>query len=920
MLAVCAANAQNLLRNGSFEGGLRYWYGAGEANCARMEEKRGAFLRVNDGFIWSGCFQLAPGSRVTIAADVRAATAEGKVHFYLVPNSRACGVEPFKLFFGNSGVGREVREREWTRAHWTLDIPDENFAWENPHWWDRKGWMLFISGKALDIDAVTLTVDDLGIDQYVGESVVEVAVTARLQGDPMQHWNLLEPGVALELASTLHNPGPEPRTVSWIHAVTDYTGARVLKGIPGGSATLAPGETRVEKWRTEFPGKGLMLARTRVLDSNGAIAGSSDLPVTVLAFPKTVLKKPNPDERFGYSLNDVGKPPWTPVYDTLSKVGFAWSRWHPSSAWNSVQPDNAGQWNWPDAVLDDLASRGCSYNVVLGGLPGWARGTSPVLPRDMEDWRADDPRWQDLGIATAWDTFVDAAVKRWGNGKRSVVWEILNEPAWEPWNPVLYTRFIERTARRIRAIDPKARIMVNGCYGVDDLHKGFLANGGAKSVDIFSFHNYAHGGWFTTGDAVRGMAGAFKAGGRDIEVWFNEGWTHWPSSDDTRAWSVFAERSPAQVAHETLCCVADAISGGLEKIIMFNTARNGPTRSWWDYNGDGNIIWDEGGNATVAVGLFNVMADQLGLATPVGVVRPRGAQIHVFHDRRNNRGVAVVWADAGGKALTLATTGLMRMDIMGNTVPLAARDGNSLLNLEDAGRPWYVFKPGLSGAALLALLKPHDASGAMMGGGEYGLPTDWAARGAEGNPYLQNNTPVWRLGRVWPFDLNQAGAYTALPEWSPADTCWRDPANSQGGHPSVKLAGGVTLSSVTSWGDAKENKPVTLAFIAPENGTYELDAIAHSARWTGDGAVWIHPVILDRTARTAKPLDRVMLADRANTPVKTSATLTKGQELVLVVGIDGLFTGAECRLDSLLVKRRVGGVDPTRPQQAGANK
>lgn len=911
--SLALAGEANLLRNGSFEGGGRYWYGldGGHRQVADGGSAGRSRLHLEDGFVWSGCFILEPGVRATLSADLRAAAAGAKVHFYLVPSSRESGAEPFRLFWGASGVGRQVAETSWTRATWSIAIPGKDFAWrDGSQWWDRASWMLVIAGDHLDVDAVSLTSDGGGAAGYVGESPVETAVRATLPGDAMRHWNLADAGQAVPMTTSLHNPGGTPLAVRWRHSLQDYTGTRQIAEMPGGSATLAPGETRQVAWTATLPARGLMLARTVVSSADGRELGRSDQPLTVLPFPKAPTV-PDPRERFGYSLCDVGKPPWTHIYDALARTGFAWSRWHPHTGWNSVQPDGPEQWNWPDAILDELARRGCSYNITLNGVPGWAKGGG-VLPKDME-WKADDPRWQDLSIMTGWDRYLDAAARRWGGGKRSVVWEIINEPLWEHWDAAVYTRFIERSARRIRAVDAKARIMVNGCYGVDELHRGFIANGGAKLIDLFSFHNYGASGWFTTGDAVRGMRQAFAAGGKEPEVWFNEGWTHWPSSDDTRAWTVFARRGPVQLAHEAVCSTADAISGGLKQIILFNTAHNGPGRSWWDYSGDGNSLWDEGGQATVAVGMFNVLADQLGLAEPVGVVRSAKAQFHVFDDRRNRRGVAVVWADEAGAEYALKAAGLQRMDIMGGSEALPQRDGAAVLAFAEAKRPWYVFKPGLPARDLLELFKPFEQPNVVLGEGAYGLPTDWLARGAQGNPYVHAGRPIWRLGRVWPPQLDRAAAYRDLLQFVPADGRWIDPQDSQGGHPGGNLAGGMALSTVAPWQGGDGTKPASLAFVAPAAARYELDAIVRSERWTGGGQAWLAPVLLDRAAGTAVPQPRIDLADRTDTPVHCAVRLAAGQELVLVYGLDGMFTGAACAIRDLRVHAAVGGIDQNRP-------
>ncbi len=66
----------------------------------------------------------------------------------------------------------------------------------------------------------------------------------------------------------------------------------------------------------------------------------------------------------------------------MQQVGFAWSRWYPCTDWPVIQKDGADKWNWPDKQVDDMESHYFSLNAVIyNGMPDWAKGKHPYLPR-----------------------------------------------------------------------------------------------------------------------------------------------------------------------------------------------------------------------------------------------------------------------------------------------------------------------------------------------------------------------------------------------------------------------------------------------------------------------------------------------------------------------------------------------------------
>ncbi|RMD74163.1 MAG: hypothetical protein D6820_17275, partial [Lentisphaerae bacterium] len=162
----------NLLRNGSFEGSNRYWYGLKERKktikIVKTDAADGNYaLECRSGYIYSGSFKIPPGATVTISCALKAIGPDAKFRGLLCPNSRNAGVPPFRLFWGKSGWGTKVDWKGWRRVSWTVKIPDEKFKWRDHTWWDRKGWFYLPGGNNVMIDSISLTLNGKGKEGYV---------------------------------------------------------------------------------------------------------------------------------------------------------------------------------------------------------------------------------------------------------------------------------------------------------------------------------------------------------------------------------------------------------------------------------------------------------------------------------------------------------------------------------------------------------------------------------------------------------------------------------------------------------------------------------------------------------------------------------------------------------------------------------
>ena len=143
---------------------------------------------------------------------------------------------------------------------------------------------------------------------------------------------------------------------------------------------------------------------------------------------------------------------------------------------------------WLDAVIPDAASRGVSPWVELsygnpiyeGGGEAKLAGHIPTSPEAL----------------AAWDNWVRAMVNRYQ--KYVPEWEIWNEPDLNPKHTgTEIAEFYVRTARIVKSIQPKARLIALGMASVTklDFMKDFMEylkqNKALDLIDILTYHGYA---------------------------------------------------------------------------------------------------------------------------------------------------------------------------------------------------------------------------------------------------------------------------------------------------------------------------------------------------------------------------------------------------------------------------------------------
>lgn len=908
---LACAEPANLLPGGSFEGTLAWWIPR-TTPCAAVEvpdapEGRFVLRTTGKGFIHSQPLLLEGGKTYTVSGWARSATGAGTLALTIHPTPRQAGLPPFAIGRGGKVARPWVNPtlgREWRHFSCSIPLPDyakEKHDFPSPWWWDFKSWWLFLQGPdtGWEVDGLAITAGPQAPAAYVPRSRIEVGVEIRNLPGFRPAANLFPIGATAALAAGLRNPGPEPFAGQLAWELCDYEGLRVLEQ-ERAPLRLAAGETRVAEKVWSLPARGLVLLRARVLAADGAEVGACQAPATVLPFPKAATVH-DPAERFGGTYV-AGQPAQSHLTPVAQRLGLAWTRWYPQLNWKTVQKEGPADWLFPEALVQEQLAHGIGQNVVLYALPEWAKGRHPNLPQDMQDWAAADPRWDDLSLETAWDRYLKGMVAKYRGP--SFVWEVVNEPQFGKWDGALYLRFVQRSAKVLKAADPGAKVMINSVNGFDGITKDFARRGGSAAIDILSFHNYNNGA-FASAESIRSMRRAFRrADGSEPEVWFNEGWTWTPSSRSAAAPGMRSDRPPAEAVHTFVRAHADTFSAGMRKMIYFNLAYPGHGRSWWDWAGDGTEIWDDHDEPTVAVPALNVLVHHLGLSDAVAAVRHEKAWLHVFHDRRNRRGVCVAWATEAGLVLDLPVAGLVAGDVMGGAEAVEAQPGATRIAFARPGRPVYLWKDGLDGEGLGRALRPLAAPAMSAEQGVSTVPRDWMDREAAGNPYLVEGKPLWTLARVLgPVDRH--GSYIALRKWQPEHSNWGDTEQSQGGQP----AGGVDADgrvNLATRGALKDGKVPALIFHAPADGTYHLTGRATFSRWEGSAKGLLLVNLLNSEQGEVQELARVVLekprGEWSDCAVE-AIELRQGQRLALVFGLSG-GGGANCQLDQVRLQRR----------------
>jgi hypothetical protein len=272
----------NLLRNGSFEGGLLYWHGIEpeKQKLVRGDAAVGQYaLRIDKGFVISAPFVARRGEPVTVSFFVKG-QEPGTVDVSMPPSAREVGQKAHRLW--TSGAGQRAKfGTEWQRVSftWNADVPPDGF-WPNPH------YMVQIGGSSpLLVDGVTVTLGKQGTSAYVPRREIEIiADCPDLPGYEGAKANLFDRGAAPRVTAHAANSGSVPRTVTLRWQLFDYEGERAVGEPLEKKVTIRPGQTASETVPMKLTAGGTVLARVSVLDGATEL-DKSDFPLTSLPYP-----------------------------------------------------------------------------------------------------------------------------------------------------------------------------------------------------------------------------------------------------------------------------------------------------------------------------------------------------------------------------------------------------------------------------------------------------------------------------------------------------------------------------------------------------------------------------------------------------------------------------------------------------------
>ncbi len=890
----------NLLRNGSFEGGLLYWHNTNENKRLVEEGKVGRYaLRIDGDWVASAPWPAKRDGTYTVSFWAKAVEGEANVGVAMAPSAREEAVNAGRLWSKKAGQSAKLTE-EWQRISftWPTDVPTTGF-WPQPH------YMVHFGGKGILIDGVTVVEGDKGTADYLPRRAVEVVAECQnLPGYAGAKGNIFEQDAEAQVAAHVSNPGPRKRDITIRWQLMDYEGVDPVAGdASGGDAgkaideklTLDPGQTISLIKPLKLTARGLVLARVSVLDGNGEVIDSSDFPLTTLPYPANATK-PDMRQRFGGSFAGG-----TGVLDKFQRLGFGWTRWYPGQKWHDFEPEE-GKYNWQDDKFQIAFDRGVACHITLYGWPKWIMDKDLPLPRDMR-WKADDARWSNLENLTAWDKFIVAITDHF-RGK-PVVFEISNEPGFDKWDNHLaeYVKFNERTAALIKKTDPKALVMLDNVYtNPSRPNSRLLKDGDLTNIDLWSWHDY-HGGWLNDAQGITRIrqmldeAGTNPGKGKHIEIWFNEGWAFTNTAVDEPI--ACTSLTSAQSTNAIFDSVAEMTVAGQEKTVLFHTAYESHGMSFWDYSGPGTMLWDWYNNPMPLVAAWNVLNYHIGVSDEVGLVRPPSANFAIFHDLRNDRGVVIAYADRGAKEdvtveLPDLGKGLLIEDAMGNHQPAPRK-----LVLSKTGRPALLYNPEArtSGKAfyekLEGLDRKHSGFVSQGEGGvtEWRLPATWEGKEKgkpDGGVVEADGKPVWKAEQVWPADPMKAENYRPL-VWG--GTQWSASADGVGGQPQFQIKDDAAeFGTRAPHGTPPALRTAALSFVVPADGDYQVLGTASARMWDSKNKTDL--LILRRTGQSVELVKQLEIGNGEKKGFEgVKLTAKAGDIISLVPRIQGMYAG-----------------------------
>ncbi len=498
--------------------------------------------------------------------------------------------------------------------------------------------------------------------------------------------------------------GSSPLNVTLIWKLLDYRGQ--LASIAGTrTVRLAAGESSLQSQDVRLDRKGAMVVRVEAHDDKGALLNFSDEPVTVLPFDNTADSNTY-DERFGVNLGWATDkvPPANNLGLALTRrLGFRWVR-NGRAGWNEVETSK-GKYDWSkaDLVVNFARDNGYHQFITIGGVPSWDGGGSMpnIVPSDM-NWPASDPRWDDLTVSTGLDDYIKQLANRY-KGKVDA-YQIGNEtsnshPKDKKPDPQVVYKLCHRIVQEIRAIDPNVKIIGASIIWTKlDWWADVIKLGGLKDMDYlgWDFDCYVVAGTPKPPLASINQT-MLKLGGKTIPMFnYESGWgSGW--MQDYPADPIGGPKIDyGKIPDSMMKCFATAFGNGTSHFVLHHAvyqenlmgAFTSCTR--WPVQ-----LYDEQERPRVTLAPYSVAIHFLGLSKfAAELSRPDlGLEGYLFLDERNNLPVAVYWSSKDNAADTdlpihFDWSKYEAYDAMGNLLPA----GKAVLRSKDhvvilAGKP-----------------------------------------------------------------------------------------------------------------------------------------------------------------------------------------------------------------------------------------
>jgi len=284
------------------------------------------------------------------------------------------------------------------------------------------------------------------------------------------------------------------------------------------------------------------------------ILGATGLPcVGAVALPELVIPAGS-----GVNIHFTGEPR---DLDLIADAGFKFIRM--DLTWSGVEREK-GIYDFEKAGYDAL-TKGC---IKRGIRILYILDYSNKLYESARSVRTEQGR-------KAFATFAEAAAKRYAG--KGILWEIWNEPNlkhfWSPQPSVEdYCRLVERTAPRIRKVDPTGLVVAPAASGVPlDWLKACFKKGLLKWIDVLSVHPYRSQPPETVVEdyaKLRELIKRYVPQGKDIPIISGE----WGYSNINWDKSRLSERQQAQY---------------LARMFLVNLSQGVPVSIWYDWKNDG---------------------------------------------------------------------------------------------------------------------------------------------------------------------------------------------------------------------------------------------------------------------------------------------------------------------------------------------